>query len=417
MPKYESAIRNNVFFWTDKIKTVDILIGIPCYNCEESISYVIEQVANGLNKYFPEYKTAIFISDGGSLDDTRENAYSVAIPESVGRRVTIYRGLPGKGTSFRAVFELAIMLKAKAIGVFDADLRSITPEWVKFIIEPILDRSAGFVTPFYRRHKFDGTITNQIVYPMTRALYGVDVRQPIGGDFGFCPELAAFFVKEDVWETDVARFGIDIWMTTCAINEGFNVVQSYLGAKIHEAKDPASDLGPMFRQVVSTLFYLMDKYEHNWDRENPFKTIEVKNNVDEEPELEAVSVSMNDLREEFIEGFHNFRPLYDEILNSDNISRLDKIYESWNSNGDEEFDAELWSKILYNFAYTYQKWQRNKRRLVDVLTPLYFGRTKSYCQQVMSMSSSEAEQVVLDQAAIFEKNKPYLLKRFDIRDN
>ncbi len=417
MPKYESAIRNNVFFWTDKIKTVDILIGIPCYNCEESISYVIEQVANGLNKYFPEYKTAIFISDGGSLDDTRENAYSAAIPESVGRRVTIYRGLPGKGTSFRAVFELAIMLKAKAIGVFDADLRSITPEWVKFIIEPILDRSAGFVTPFYRRHKFDGTITNQIVYPMTRALYGVDVRQPIGGDFGFCPELAAFFVKEDVWETDVARFGIDIWMTTCAINEGFNVVQTYLGAKIHEAKDPASDLGPMFRQVVSTLFYLMDKYEHNWDRENPFKTIEIKNNVDEEPELEAVSVSMNDLREEFIEGFHNFRPLYDEILNSDNISRLDKIYESWNANGDEEFDAELWSKILYNFAYTYQKWQRNKRRLVDVLTPLYFGRTKSYCQQVMSMSSSEAEQVVLDQAAIFEKNKPYLLKRFDIRDN
>ena len=417
MPKYESAIRNNVFFWTDEIKTVDILIGIPCYNCEESISYVIEQVANGLNKYFPEYKTAIFISDGGSLDDTRENAYSVTIPESVGRRVTIYRGLPGKGTSFRAVFELAIMLKAKAIGVFDADLRSITPEWVRFIIEPILDRSAGFVTPFYRRHKFDGTITNQIVYPMTRALYGVDVRQPIGGDFGFCPELAAFFVKEDVWETDVARFGIDIWMTTCAINEGFNVVQSYLGAKIHGAKDPTSDLGPMFRQVVSTLFDLMDKYEHNWDRENPFKTIEVKNNVDEEPELKAVSVSMNDLREEFIEGFHNFRPLYDEILNSDNISRLDKIYESWNANGDEEFDAELWSKILYNFAYTYQQWQRNKRRLVDVLTPLYFGRTKSYCQQVMNMSSSEAEQVVLDQAAIFEKNKPYLLKRFDIRDN
>jgi glucosylglycerate synthase len=417
MPKYESAIRNNVFFWTDKIKTVDILIGIPCYNCEESISYVIEQVANGLNKYFPEYKTAIFISDGGSLDDTRENAYSAAIPESVGRRVTIYRGLPGKGTSFRAVFELAIMLKAKAIGVFDADLRSITPEWVKFIIEPILDRSAGFVTPFYRRHKFDGTITNQIVYPMTRALYGVDVRQPIGGDFGFCPELAAFFVKEDVWETDVARFGIDIWMTTCAINEGFKVVQTYLGAKIHGAKDPASDLGPMFRQVVSTLFYLMDKYEHNWDRENPFKTIEVKNNGDEKPELEAVSVSMNDLREEFIEGFHNFHPLYDGILNSDNISRLDKIYESWNANGDEEFDAELWSKILYDFAYTYQQWQRNKRRLVDILTPLYFGRTKSYCQQVMNMSSSDAEQVVHDQAEIFEKNKPYLLKRFDIGDN
>ncbi|GJM15582.1 MAG: glycosyl transferase [Thermodesulfobacteriota bacterium] len=414
MGKYKTAVRNNVLFWVDEIKTTDILIGIPCYNCEESIGYVIEQVAKGLNTYFSEYKTAIFISDGGSLDDTRENAYAVEIPENVARRVTIYRGLPGKGTSFRAVFELAIMLKAKAIGVFDADLRSITPEWVKFIIEPILDRSAGFVTPYYRRHKFDGTITNQIVYPMTRALYGVDVRQPIGGDFGCCPELAAFYVKEDVWETDVARFGIDVWMTTCAINEGFKVVQTYLGTKIHGAKDPASDLGPMFRQVVSTLFYLMGKYEHNWDRENSFKAIEIKNNVDEEPELEAVSVSMNDLREEFVEGFRNFRPLYDEILNSDNISRLDGIYESWAANGDEEFDTDLWSKILYDFAYTYQQWLRNKRRLVDILTPLYFGRTKSYCQQVMNMDSREAEKVVQDQAAIFEKNKPYLLKRFKL---
>ncbi len=414
MKKYESAVRENVLMWVDKIKTVDILIGIPCYNCEESIGNVVEQIAKGLNKYFPEYKTAIFISDGGSLDDTRENAYAAEIPEEVGRRVTIYRGFPGKGTSFRAVFELAIILKAKAIGVFDADLRSITPEWVKLIIEPILDRSAGFVTPYYRRHKFDGTITNQIVYPLTRALYGVDIRQPIGGDFGFCPELAAFYVKQDVWDTDVASFGIDIWMTTSAINEGFNIVQTYLGTKIHGAKDPASDLGPMFRQVVSTLFYLMSKYEHNWHRENPFKAIEIKNNVNEELKLEVVSVSMNDLREEFVEGFRNFRPLYDEILNSDNISRLDEIYESWSHNKDKEFDSDLWSKILYDFAYTYQQWERNKRRLVDILTPLYFGRTKSYCQQVMNMSSNEAEQIVQDQAAAFEKNKPYLLKRFKI---
>ena len=40
-------------------------------------------------------------------------------------------------------------------------------------------------------------------------------------------------------------------MTHSAINEGFAVCQARLGAKIHDAKDPASDLGPMFRQVVA----------------------------------------------------------------------------------------------------------------------------------------------------------------------
>ena len=115
--------------------------------------------------------------------------------------------MPGKGPSFRAIFEVATLLKVKAVAVVDSDLRSITPDWIKLLVETVLDKTAGFVVPFYRRHKFDGTITNHIVYPMTRALYGIDVRQPIGGDFGFSPELAAFNMKEDVWDTDTARFG------------------------------------------------------------------------------------------------------------------------------------------------------------------------------------------------------------------
>ncbi len=384
------------------------------YNNEDTIGYVVEQAGKGLAQYFPNHKCAVFICDGGSLDDTREQAYKANIPDTVGRRVTIYRGLPGKGTSFRGVFEVAIILKAKAVAVVDSDLRSITPEWVKLLIEPILDQSAGFVTPFYRRHKFDGTITNQIVYPMTRALYGVDVRQPIGGDFGFSPELAAFYTKQDVWDTDVARFGIDIWMTTSAINEGFKLVQTYLGTKVHEAKDPATDLGPMFRQVVSTLFYLMSKYERNWHRDNPFQVIQVNNKKEEEPQLEAVPVSLNDLHSEFIEGFNHFRPMYKEILSSEDMSRLESIHKSWKSDKEEEFGSDLWSKILYDFAYIYQLWQRNKRRLVDIITPLYFGRTKSYCQQVMNMTNDEAEALVQEQAKVFEGNKSYLLKRFSI---
>ncbi|OGO39723.1 MAG: hypothetical protein A2Z04_08370 [Chloroflexi bacterium RBG_16_57_9] len=77
-------------------------------------------------------------------------------------------------------------------------------------------------------------ITNNICYPMTRMLYGLDVRQPIGGDFGFSGKLANVYLAHDVWETDVARFGIDIWMTTTAIAEGFRVCQARLGAKIHD---------------------------------------------------------------------------------------------------------------------------------------------------------------------------------------
>ena len=414
--KYESALRENVHMWINKIKTIDVLVGIPCYNSEDTIGYVVEQTGKGLAKFFPDHKCAVFISDGGSLDDTRERAYEAPIPSNIERRVTIYRGIPGKGTSLRTVFEVALLLQAKAIAVFDSDLKSITPEWVNLLVKPILDGSAEFVAPFYKRHKFDGTITNHIVYPMTRALYGKDIRQPIGGDFGLSPKLAEFYIKEDVWDTDVARFGIDIWMTTCAINEGYNVVQAYLGAKIHGAKDPGSDLGPMFQQVVSTLFYLMGKYESKWNRETPLQPIPIINSIEGNVELEPIKVNLKKLYTEFIEGFNHFKPMYKHILSSENMEKLEKIHRSWelNEKKTEEFDADLWSKILYDFAVIYQLWQRNRRRLVDIITPLYFGRTKSYCEQVMDMSNEEAEEVIQEQARVFEKNKSYLIDRFSM---
>jgi hypothetical protein len=96
------------------------------------------------------------------------------------------------------------------------------------------------------------------------------------------------------------------------------------------------------------------------------------------------------------------------------MSRLEDIHRSWETNGKEELDAELWSKVLYDFAVIYQLWQRNRRRLVDIITPLYFGRTKSYCEQVIDMNSDQAEAVVQNQAEIFEKNKPYLIERFSM---
>jgi hypothetical protein len=90
----------------------------------------------------------------------------------------------------------------------DTDLRSITPEWIELLIKPVLEEDYDYVSPYYMRHKYDGTITNTIVYPLTRALYGKRIRQPIGGDFGFSGRLASFYLDKDVWESDVARFGI-----------------------------------------------------------------------------------------------------------------------------------------------------------------------------------------------------------------
>lgn len=416
MKYYSSALRKSVMEWGNQLKEIDLLVGIPSFNNEESIRHVVEMVGEGLAEYYPDRKSAILVSDGGSLDDTREEAEAAKVPDQVARMVSIYRGIPGKGTSFRAVFEFAVLVKADACAVYDADLRSITPEWIKGLMNPMVEGKADFVAPFYTRHKYDGTITNHIVYPMTRALYGKDIRQPIGGDFGFSGELAAFYAKQDVWMTDIARFGIDIWMTTSAIAEGFRLMQANLGAKIHDPKDPAEDLGPMFQQVLSTMFYLMGTYEGKWRGPVKYSPVPIWNQLDQIPKIPPVAVTLSKMEKEFCEGFEQFRPLYGTVLASENMEALEAVYQKAKKEHVLAFDPELWAKILYDFAFIYQTWTRNRRRLVSIITPLYFGRVGAYCQQVAEMNEQEAEQVIQDQAKVFEAQKDYLLEKFEAWD-
>ncbi|MGH9894924.1 MAG: glycosyltransferase family 2 protein, partial [bacterium] len=248
--EYDTAFRPYLTKRVEQIEKADIVVGIPCYNNESTIANVLKQISHGLAKHYKSARSVILVSDGGSTDDTREIARDEEIMPWQEKVVFVYRGISGKGTALRAIFEASEKLGAGACAVVDADLRSITPDWVKYLLEPVVEKGYQFVAPTYSRHKHDGTITNQVVYSLTRALYGKRIRQPIGGDFAFSRDTVDSFIKQSVWMTDVARFGIDIWMTTHAITKGFRICQANLGVKIHDPKDPASSLGPMFRQVV-----------------------------------------------------------------------------------------------------------------------------------------------------------------------
>ena len=72
--------------------------------------------------------------------------------------------------------------------------------------------------------------------------------------------------------------------------------------------------------------------------------------------------------------------------------------------------TDAWVKILYELAATYHQWSINRNKLLDMMTPLYFGRVASFVNQSWNMSSTEAEALVEEQAEKFENQKDYLIK-------
>ncbi len=407
---YDTALRAYTAKRIEEIDSADILVGVPCYNNESTIVHVIQMITHGLAKHYGGRRSVIFIADGGSTDDTREAAKEFQIKPWQEKIVSIYRGPAGKGTALRSVFEAADRLNVSVCAMVDSDLRSITADWVQYLLDPVLEKGYQFVAPVYVRHKYDGTITNNIVYNLTRALYGKRIRQPIGGDFAISRDVAKFYSEQDVWLTDVARFGIDIWMTTSAITQGFRICQSNLGVKIHDVKDPGQHLGPMFRQVLSALFSLMERYESYWKSVRGSETLEIFG-FEGAPEPEPVKVNLDLLVDLFKTGYQQLSPLWRDIFDEDSFKQISQT--ACMDAKDFHLPTESWVKILYKLAATYRHWTVNRDKLVDMMTPLYYARVASFVRQSRDMSSREAEELVEEQALRFEEQKEYLIKIWD----
>ena len=409
--KYSTALRDSARRRIERLGSADLLVGIPCYNNEETIDHVVHAVETGLSRHFPKMRSIVIISDGGSVDDSRDIANAAEVTPWVERIVMIYRGVPGKGSAVRAIFEAAEIVRAKAVLIFDADLRSIRPEWMKAMADPVMNGTYDFVAPYYKRYKYDGTITNHIVYNLTRALYGYRVRQPIGGDFACSAMLAKSYLDHDVWETDVGKFGIDIWMTTTAMVKKCKVCQAHLGVKIHDEKDPAESLGPMFRQVVTTLFSLMEQNYEIWKeikRSQPVSIIGTEPNVEPEP----FEVSVEKLLEDFQLGINHFGPLWESIFGPRKFAELKK-FASVTDATDLRMPMDFWVELLYDCAITFHRWRKDKYKLVQTVTPIYFARVASFVNEVRELSNADAERLIEKQAARTEESKAYLLEHWE----
>ena len=392
------------------VRSADLVVGIPSYNEAGLISYPTEKASEGLVKYFGDKNSVIINCDNNSTDGTRE-AFMNTTTEVPKIYTSTPPGVKGKGNNLRNLFKKCCDMGAQAVVVVDADLKSITPRWIKNLAQPLFE-DFGFVAPLYVRHKYDGTITNNIAYPMTRSIYGRRVRQPIGGDFGFSGEMAEIYLKQGDWTPGVAEFGIDIWMTTTAMSHDIPICQSYMGRpKVHKPKDPGESLGPMFLQVVGTIFDMMIKNVGFWNEVRWSKPTAIFGFGLGEMEMPPpVDVNVERLHNRFQAGFADHDAIWKEILSLNLYKKLIEVKTLSLENF--EFPVNVWAEVLIDFAVAYKDGSASKEKIMESLTPLYFGRTCSFVIELEPMTIQQAEELIEDQCCVFEYTKPYLLKRW-----
>ena len=431
------AIRAEV----ERLGKADIMVGIPSFKNAQTIGYVVRAAQAGLVQYFPDLRPIVVNADAGSPDGTQRVVVETEPPDYV-ERILLVRpqqrlqrmsltypeidGVGGKGAALRTVFQIAQAVGVKALVVVDSDLRSILPEWIELLAGPILKGGFDYVAPLYARYKYDGTITNTVTYPLTRALYGLRIRQPIGGDFGVSGDLIKHYLEQDDWTADTSKFGIDIWMTTSAITGGFAVCQTRLGAKIHDPKDPGSDLGPMFSQVVGTILRLTERHAARWLDVSGSHDVPVYGfeRVIDPPPLQ---IDLQRLLEQFAGGRLTVGDQWRAALSEETAAAVESLAAEANEAVEAavradrpvplegsgfNFPDEVWARLIYDVCLAHGAGRLPLDRLVASLIPCYFGRVASLILETRELTTDQAEAFVERQARAFERSKSYLVDRW-----
>jgi len=384
---------------------VDLVVGMPSYNEADNIGFVVEQVAQGLEKYYPHLNTAIINVDNSSQDRTKDvflKAESGSIPKIY---LSTPPGVTGKGHNFHNLFTYLSEYQPRVVVVVDADLRSIRPTWPRSLAEPIVN-GYEFVTPLYSRNEYDGTITNHLCYPLIYALLGSKIRQPIAGEFAFSSRLMEHW-RTQRWGSNVRQYGVDIFMTTEALLGNFRVAQVVLGSKVHKLSAPK--LGKMFTQVVDTLFASLlnskDRWSHNLIESN---TPTVYGRSRPLPAPQELSIDYKRLKRQAIQEFPSSKSLILQILPPETGAKIQEMFRVHRF----RLSSLLWMNIVYDFFCSYDRAadRLEKLRVVKALKPLYLARVVSFIRETLELDHKECEKKILRQAEIFRSHR-YIVGR------
>lgn len=398
------------------IGEVDIVIGLSTHNNAKTIGPVIAAIQAGILRCFPRERVAIINADGGSQDDTTELVQNASIDDlrrdykvhalrtlhSISVR---YGRIPDPGIALQTILEGADLLRAKTCVFISPDSTTIEPDWLQRLARPSYFDNFDLVCPVYRRQRFEGALVRDLLYPMTRSIYGSRIREPYGSEFAVSSRLITDFLGNGIMSQDWGRMGPEISITILALTGKYRVCQAFLGAK--QPSSRGHDMVAAVRRTVGALFASMDSNFAFWSAINGSQPVPT---VGTPTELahETARINRKRLLEMFASGVAQLDQVLSSILSPSLLAELRRIAAL--GVDDFEFPAELWTKTVFEFAASYHKSTINRDHIIQALVPLYRGRSLTFLIENRDGSEQDIETREESLCADFERLKPYLLE-------
>jgi glucosylglycerate synthase len=403
---------------------VDLLVGILSHNATNPIRQAMQVIEQSFQQNFMRQRVVIVLIDGPSKDNSGDGAQIGETEEATQKNVrlpgitslrTVHRVTasfltqPLPGVALRTILAVADLLRARACAVVTSNSTNLTADSIARLLTPAYREKFDYVAPLYRRHKFQGLLIRNLLYPMCRAVFGCPIREIYPSEWGFSASLASHCLNENVWHEDAIRARPEAWMAISAVTSDYRCCQTYLGDKTPVSGAPSPDIVEILRQTVGSLFWCLEKDQDVWldlDRSKSASTLGPAQELTSEP----TEMDRHRIFEMFRTGVTNLEPVLSSILAPETHAEIKSIVEL--EEGKFRFRPDLWVRTLYDFAASYHHAVINRDHLVQALAPLYRGMTHSFLAEHSDSSPAEIEAADEMLCSEFELQKPYLRERW-----
>ncbi|HSD18701.1 MAG TPA: hypothetical protein VLC54_01595 [Anaeromyxobacter sp.] len=385
----------------------DVVVGVPAEPDRMAASEAALALESGLKEAFPGRPALAVVLTGEPNGAATPEA--MLAPAEGGRPPAIYTGgHTGPEAALPTLLEIAVARDAPACALLEALPRPRDAGWLRALLEPVLAGGYDLVVPSYARGRLEGVLVTGIVYPLTRALFGKRLRQPLGRELVLSSRLAQHILSETEWRTDPSLAGRDLWCVTKALAREVRIAQVFIGPRPRPAAQPP-DVSDALAGVLDILFHEMQIHAHHWQRVRGSEAVATfgEEHLAEEP---AAAPPTAPLVDAFALGWRDLRPIWSRVLPPQTLLALQRIP----STPPEAFrmpDA-IWARVLYDFAVGWRFKALDRRQLLRSLTPIYMGWVASFVNEVGPLGPKEADERVERLCAAFEEEKPYLISRW-----
>ncbi len=411
--RYETTLNEDARERIKEIGWADLLVGIPTYRNGRTIGKVLEAVTEGIASYLPDKRVVLMNADGDSTDNTVSRVKEIETSANVKKLCTVYKGKSGKGLAIRSIFEAAACLEAKACMVVEARAPGICPEWFPLLVEPVL---AGDDIAFacYDKSAYAASLEDNLFYPFLRVFLNADLRAPLCSEFCIRTELGEELAGRDVWETDVAQFGVNVWIAIQALVGGWDISQVALGFRGDPSGAPGDLLDTRVEHSVGTLFRLQTVHEELWRNGPPHRHLPFRR-----PRDLDVTIPCRDCVDELLcgmrEGWEVYGKDWEAILSPETFAGVTNLLAQ--EMEDFFFSETLWANVVMEFAMNHNRGDGDPDRIGKSLLPLFHGRTATYIELSKGLTLAERESIVQRVISAFSALKPSFIRQWSQYDS